>query len=120
MGLFMVIFLAGCLNDNDMAFTGESQNWSARYEVSHTIDDNHRNTLTLTYEGDDPAHVGTVKYKYAATPGEGSGETELSGRREIVHQSGGNGAIPLKDSIIEVTVEWNGHKEELKLSANKK
>lgn len=79
MGLFMVIFLAGCLNDNDMAFTGESQNWSARYEVSHTIDDNHRNTLTMTYEGDDPAHVGTVKYKYAATSGEGSGETELSG-----------------------------------------
>lgn len=56
----------------------------------------------------------------AAAPREGSGETELSGRREIVHQSGGNGAIPLKDSIIEVTVEWNGHKEELKLSANKK
>lgn len=76
-----------------MAFTGESQNWSAWYEVSHTIDDNHTNTLTLTYEGDDPAHVGFVKYKYAAAPREGSGETELSGRREIVHQSGGNGAI---------------------------
>ncbi|WP_186327649.1 hypothetical protein [Paenibacillus sp. Y412MC10] len=40
----------------------------------------------------------------------------MSGNRDIVTGSGGNGAIPLEDSTIQVTVEWRGHEEEMELS----
>ncbi|MDR9857185.1 hypothetical protein RJP21_26665 [Paenibacillus sp. VCA1] len=114
--LFMMVLLAGCLNGSTIVFTGESNNWLARYEVINANLEYHQEKLKITYTGDEPSKVGVVKYKYEATGSGGSGETELSGYKEIVAGSDGNGAIPQKDSVIHVTVEWNGNKEEMELT----
>ncbi|BFH62567.1 hypothetical protein [Paenibacillus azoreducens] len=116
----MVIFLSGCLNSSLILFTGESKNWSASYAVTNLNGEYHTNTLTLTYKGDNPSEVGKVKYKFSAGPNGGSGETELSEHKEIIHKSGGNGAVAQKDEIINVTVEWENIEEELQLSTNGK
>ncbi|WP_152399159.1 hypothetical protein [Paenibacillus cellulositrophicus] len=112
----MVMFLSGCLNSSSILFTGESKNWSANYVVTNLNGENHDYTLTLTYKGDNPSEVGKVKYKFSVSSGGGSGETELSGHKEITHKSISNGAVPQKDETINVTVEWKGIKEELQLS----
>jgi len=114
----MVIFLSGCLNSSSILFTGESKNWSASYAVTNLNSEIHNSRLTLTYKGDNPSEVGKIKYKFSASSGGGSAETELSERKELIHESGSNGAVPQKDEIINVIVEWKGIKEELKLSTN--
>ena len=116
--LFVVIFLSGCINRSPILFTGESNNWSANYAVTNLNSEIHNSRLTLTYKGDNPSEVGKVKYKFSTSSGGGSAETELSERNELIHASGSNGAIPHKDEIINVTVEWKGIKEELQLSTN--
>jgi hypothetical protein len=101
-------------------FTGKSKNWSASYVVTDLNDEYHNETLTITYKGDNPSEVGIVKYKYTGGLMEGSGERELSGHKEIVAKVGSNGACTQEDSIINVTIEWNGIKEEIRLSGNEK
>ncbi|MGN7360518.1 hypothetical protein [Paenibacillus sp. SAFN-054] len=76
--------------------------------------------MTLTYKGENPSEVGKVHYRFSASSGGGSAETELSERKELIHVSGSNGAVPQKEEIIHVTVEWKDKKEELQLSTNGK
>lgn len=97
-------------------FTGESKNWSASYTITKLNREDHTDRFQIRYKGKDPAKVGRVKYKYTSTAMSGSGEQKLSGNRDIVTGSGGNGALPLEDSTIQVTVEWKGQKEEMELS----
>ncbi|WP_018757708.1 hypothetical protein [Paenibacillus terrigena] len=114
----MVIFLSGCLDSSSILFTGESKNWSASYAVTNLNGEIQNYTLTLSYKGDNSSEVGKVKYKFSKSSGGGSGETELSGHKEIIHKSVSNGAVPQKDEIINATVEWKGIKEEIQLSTN--
>ncbi|PQP87011.1 hypothetical protein CPT76_25720 [Paenibacillus sp. AR247] len=118
-GLCIVTFtmLSGCLSHPSVIqFTGESKTWSANYTITKLNREDHISRLQIRYKGKDPANVGRVKYKFTGTTMGGSGEQKLSGNRDIVSGSGGNGAIPLEDSTIQVTVEWKGHKEEMELS----
>ncbi|MEK5645072.1 hypothetical protein BK138_24955 [Paenibacillus rhizosphaerae] len=118
-GLWVITLamLSGCLSHPSVIqFTGESKTWSASYTITKMNREDHMERFQIRYKGKDPANVGRVKYKFTGTTMGGSGEQKLSGNRDIVSGSGGNGAIPLEDSTIQVTVEWKGHKEEMELS----
>lgn len=111
------MMVSGCLSHPSVIqFTGESKTWSANYTITKLNREDHISRLQIRYKGKDPANVGKIKYKFTGTTMGGSGEQKLSGNRDIVSGSGGNGAIPLEDSTIQVTVEWKGHKEEMELS----
>lgn len=111
--------VSGCLNHPSMTqFTGESKTWSASYTITKLNREDHMERFQIRYKGKDPANVGRVNYKFTGTTMSGSGEQKLSGNRDIVTGSGGNGAIPPEDSTIQVTVEWKGHKEEMELSTS--
>lgn len=118
--VFILIFvpLCGCLNSNSISYTGESKNWSASYSIDNPKGDYHNNTLKIIYKGENPKEVSVIKFKYEGPNISGSGEQKLSGSGSIVSQSGGNGTLPIEDSKINVTIEWNGKNEELILSTN--
>lgn len=116
--VFMFIPLCGCINSSPIVYTGESKNWSASFTIENPQGEYHNETLKIIYKGENPKEVSDIKYKYDGTNIGGSGEQKLSGNSSIVSKSGGNGALPPKDSIINVTVEWNGNKEDLQLSTN--
>ncbi|WP_212971382.1 hypothetical protein [Paenibacillus cineris] len=119
-GLWVItlVMLSGCLNHPSMIqYTGKSKNWSASYTITKLNRGDHMDQFQIRYTGKDPAKVGRVKYKYTGTTMSGSGEQKLSGNRDIVTGGGGNGALPLEHSTIQVTVEWRGQKEEMELSS---
>ncbi|RIX52783.1 hypothetical protein D3P08_12325 [Paenibacillus nanensis] len=118
--LLILVPLCGCLNNNSTSYTGESKNWSARYSIDNPKGEYHNNTLKITYKGENPKEVSVIKFKYEGPNISGSGEQKLSGSDSVVSKSEGNGTLPLEDSKINVTIEWNGKNEELILSTPSK
>ncbi|EDL65749.1 hypothetical protein [Bacillus sp. SG-1] len=107
-------------------FVGESENWEAElvfkgeeiFIKDPEGDINDYNTRTqsdfkLEYKGELSEIAGSsLSYSYD-TGSEGSEGTREDLDKKVIESHGGskNGSIIPQDSIIEVTVEWNGEKE---------
>ncbi|HEX3031504.1 MAG TPA: hypothetical protein VHS59_04585 [Bacillota bacterium] len=139
--LIMVILLCtGCVRQSnpitkEMTFTGKSLSWRARFveksSVTWTREPNgrykftsyHTTRPTLQYIGSNPSAVKDLTYRYRWGLSGGSGEVALGkdGYAGPLGMFYSNGAGFDEDSIIKMTVEWNGKQEQfvLKLSDKK-
>ncbi|MDU4697969.1 MAG: hypothetical protein E6Y08_19340 [Paenibacillus sp.] len=115
----MILTLCSCSNNSSIVFKGESKNWSSTYTIENPNGEHHNEILKIKYKGKNRKDVTGIKYSYKDAVGAGgSGEhPRLSIDGVITSKSGGNGALPPKDSIVHVTVEWNENKEELQLTS---
>lgn len=111
----MILILCSCSNSS-IVFKGESKNWSSTYTIENPDGEFHKTILRIKFKGKNLKDITGVKYSYKGIGVGGSGELPyLSADGVISSLSGGIGAIPPKDSMIKVTVEWNNNKEELEL-----
>jgi len=111
----IILILCSCSNST-IIFKGESQNWSSTYTVKHVNSEFHQTILKIKYKGKNLKDISGIKYSYKGIGVGGSGELpDLSVDGVISALSGGNGAIPPKDSVIKLMIEWNNRKEELEL-----
>lgn len=114
----MILTLCSCSNNSSIVFKGESKNWSSTYTIENPNGEYHNTILKIKYKGKNLKDIAGIKYTYKGVSVGGSGEQpKLSVDGVITSKSGGNGALPPKDSIVHVTVEWNENKEELQLTS---
>ncbi len=142
--LIFLYILSGCITTKEyhQTFIGESQNWSAeliqdgnvKYKNHKELKDQYeieyeRNeVLRLRYIGNESDLGQEVEYSYRR--GKGSIKVlkgEMIKTDEVFTHSGGSAGtshIPKdseykpvnnKDSVLEVTVKWNGKEEKIKL-----
>ncbi|AJY74647.1 hypothetical protein [Paenibacillus beijingensis] len=99
---------------------GHSDHWAATYIVyKFKNDENHTTKLFLKYIGKQSKPTGDLRYAYD-TEGGGDGSGTLSSpasQDEIYHlgNSGGNGALADKNSVVKMQVQWNGNTEAIEL-----
>lgn len=133
----MLMLLTSCNTETthfNYTFTGESETWSAVYEQQAsqklTIQkDRVKNAETtnihsfqLQYKGKqtDLGEIKQLTYKYEGTSGSGSQTMEGPVPVALLKMSGiGNGAVESEDSVIKVTVEWDGKSEQFELANEK-
>lgn len=117
--LFTLFTLCSCSIDSSIVYEGESSHWSSTYTIRNPTGEYHTESLKINYKGRNLKDIKQIKYKYdTGGTGGGSGTLEKMPVYGIISTGiGGNGALPSKDSIIHVTIEWNGNKEELELTS---
>ena len=131
--LTIMVFLIGCgdSTSSTLTFTGESNHWSAKCVQSATetwtkdsigklqYKTSGERKLTLYYKGTDVSKLRTIKYSYDTGVAGGSGEIDLNGRTSLVLDSSAGEDIPIlhNDHIVDVSVEWNGMKENIRLTS---
>ncbi|RKD25867.1 hypothetical protein BEP19_02745 [Ammoniphilus oxalaticus] len=140
---FMVLLFAltGCSEEretikHDFTYTGEGELWSAVYEVNGTQvfykedgvlkhDSEKATKFQLIYKGslEDLTSIKKLEYDYLSNIGSGRGWSKEFNPpptdnifTEIDKVKGG--ALESKDSIIRVTVKWDGNTEEFTLENN--
>lgn len=100
-------------------YKGSTENWAASYIIySRKGHDNHTSRLLFKYVGKKPEPTGNLSYSYDTDAGGGHGEFPVSGIKDRIYtagSSGGNGAIPMKNTVITIQITWNGHSEKLEL-----
>jgi len=130
--LAFVLFLNGCNDSDSITFKGKSDHWTANYveklSEAGTRDSSGKllssnyvsQRLSLKYEGLNVSSVGRVKYSYETQHGSGSGETVLNQDGYLIISGGHGGnyvSLTESDTVIVVTVEWNGMREVIRLTA---
>jgi hypothetical protein len=120
-------------NAQKIVFTGEGQYWQARMTVDYyenwfrkkdgslnswDYDQYHFTNAELIYQGIDVSKLDEITYKFDSPSG-GQGGTVKWCEDNLKHLggSGGNGALPRKEQIYTVTVNWNGQLETFELKA---
>lgn len=117
--LIILFTLTSCSMDSSIVYEGESSHWSSTYTIRNPTGEFHTDSLKIKYKGRNLKDITHIKYKYDTEgAGGGSGTLEKMPFDGVISAgSGGNGALPSKDSTIHVTIEWNGNKEELELTS---
>jgi hypothetical protein len=117
--LLIILLLLSACQTKTLIFTGESDNWSAKYKAIKS-GDIQEEELALIYLGNDVKSVGEFTFNVESNAGGfgGTGATLTDGG---VFQAKGNmssgGASVTKDAEIVVTVEWNDKKENVSLKS---
>jgi len=107
--LFCIFPLTACVQEI-LLFTGESDNWSVRYEVNRS-EDCGKSSGAIRYIGDE---LIPKKIKYSIDNSDG----------EVSLEEGGVFNLPFgcsnasKDSVIEAIIEWDGNSETITLDLN--
>ncbi|MEK4007537.1 hypothetical protein [Paenibacillus sp. FSL H3-0333] len=132
----LLLLLTSCNTETthfNYTFKGEGDTWSGVYkqEASQklitkkdkvTSESSKQYTFDLKYKGEqsDLGEIKQFKYGYKGTSGSSTRTEEGPVRWDMLHMSGyGNGAFENEDSVIKVTVEWDGKSEEFELKNEK-
>lgn len=112
----IVLSVVGCNHSHEpLRFTGETDTWEAEFVVTHIGDQFHEEELVLSYKGEEQLKS-NVRVEFSTVSGSGSADTPVIGGQKVFKmKGGGNGAIPTKEDIVHVKVQWNEEAEELKL-----
>lgn len=130
--LVVLLLLTSCNTETtyfNYTFKGEGETWSGVYkqEANQKLitrgdkvssESSKRYTFDLKYKGEqsDLGEIKQFKYGYKGTSGSSTRTEEGPVRWSMLHMDGyGNGAFEYEDSVIKVTVEWDGQKEEFEL-----
>lgn len=118
-------------NGESLVFQGESEHWETTITLKYyqhwwkaengrlEYESYHTEEPIIRYKKADIEKVGNIAVKYESTSGGGSSsglELDRDGYARC-GKSGGNGAIPSKDSVYTVTVEWLDQEETMELKA---
>ncbi|MEK4852871.1 hypothetical protein NST04_23670 [Paenibacillus sp. FSL H7-0756] len=131
----LLLLLTSCNTETtyfNYTFKGEGDTWSGVYkqEASQkltkknkvTSESSKRYNLVLRYKGDQ-SDLETIKQmKYTFKAKHSSGSQTIEGPVEVAMLkmgASGNGSVEKKDSVIKVTVEWDGKSEEFELKNEK-
>lgn len=134
--VILLLLLTSCNTETthyNYTFKGEGEIWSGVYkqEASRklitrgnkvTSESSKRYTFDLIYKGEqsDLGEIKQFKYGYKGTSGSSTRTEEGPVRWSMLHMEGyGNGAFEYEDSVIKVTVEWDGKTEEFELKNEK-
>ncbi|MDT3429127.1 hypothetical protein J2Z22_004727 [Paenibacillus forsythiae] len=133
-----ILMMTACTNHsevfNDFSLKGESTHWTGELQVhteerynkndekSTTYETSSKHTFVLEYKGEleDLKSLRHLKYKYQGTAIGGSEDQTFdtgSTDKRFVSTSSGNGAFETKNSVIEVTVEWDNQTETFTLKS---
>jgi hypothetical protein len=132
----MLMLLTSCNTETthfNYTFKGEGETWSAVYDQQASqkliskngtlkSETSNRYTFDLHYKGEqsDLGEIKQFKYGYEARSGGGSRTQEGPISLDVLHMGGiGSGAFEWEDSVIKVSVEWDGHSEEFELTNDK-
>ncbi len=130
--IVFMLLLSGCNDEKSITFKGKSDHWTANYveklseagardPSGQLLSSNYvSQKLSLKYEGLNVSSVGRVKYSYETRHGSGSGHTVLNQDGYLIisgGHGGNNASLTESDTVIVVTVEWNGIKEVIRLTA---
>lgn len=133
----MLMLLTSCNTETthyNYTYKGESETWSAVYKQTasqkltiknDSVKDSEttkRYTLELKYKGkqSDLGEIKQFKYSYKGRSGSGSQTMEGPVPVSLLKMGGtGSGAFEREDSVIKVTVEWDGNSEEFELKNDK-
>ncbi|HLR63248.1 MAG TPA: hypothetical protein VK097_12520 [Lentibacillus sp.] len=113
---------------HDYTFTGESENWSAVFEVEGKevfyeeeevlkLDSNANSAFELMYKGslEELSSVSRMRYEYV-TPNSVMERTTNSPPNETFFTDRGNDLVR-QEAVIKVTVEWDGSTETFTMEA---
>lgn len=117
LGLSM-LFLSAC-NSNTFEFTGETDNWSAVLKVTQHSNDYEEQKFELQYKGEDISSVGNISFEVDTNAGgfSGSGYTlNENGVLKSSDEANPTNAKIIKESEVEVIVEWNDKTETIILN----
>ncbi|WP_238649632.1 hypothetical protein [Paenibacillus piscarius] len=135
-GVLLLLLLTACNTETtyfNYTFKGEGETWSGLYkqEASQKLvnignkvsSENHkRYNFALRYNGDQ-SDLGTIKeMKYTFKAKHSGGSQTIEGPVEVAMlkmSAGGSGSVEKEDSVIKVTVEWDGQTEEFELKNEK-
>ncbi|WP_342477739.1 hypothetical protein NYE24_00165 [Paenibacillus sp. FSL H7-0350] len=132
----LLLLLTSCNTETtyfNYTFKGEGDTWSGVYkqEASQklitkknkvTSESSKRYNLVLRYKGDqsDLEEIKQMKYTFKAKHSSGSQIIEGPVAVAMLKMSAsGNGSVEKEDSVIKVTVEWDGKSEEFELKNEK-
>ncbi|QOY34674.1 hypothetical protein AWH56_018370 [Anaerobacillus isosaccharinicus] len=114
--VLLLLSLAAC-SSKTLTFSGQTDNWSANLKVIQTSD-YETQEFVLQYKGNDVNSVGKITYSVDSVGGFGRSGATLAENGTLKDSSEAN-PTNAKVSVhteIEVTVEWNGNIEKIKLS----
>ncbi|MFC6651509.1 hypothetical protein ACFSQ7_31010 [Paenibacillus rhizoplanae] len=128
----LLLLLTSCNTETthfNYTFKGEGDTWSGVYkqEASQKLitrgdkvssESSKQYTFDLKYKGkqSDLGEIKQFKYGYKGFSGGGTRTEEGPVRWDMLHMGGyGEGAFEYEDSVIKVTVEWDGKSEEFEL-----
>lgn len=127
----LLLLLTSCNTETtyfNYTFKGEGDTWSGVYkqEASQkltkknkvTSESSKQYTFDLKYKGkqSELGEIKQFKYGYKGISGSSTRTEEGPVRWDMLHMRGyGTGAFEYEDSVIKVTVEWDGKSEEFEL-----
>ncbi|WP_340022969.1 hypothetical protein MHI24_28690 [Paenibacillus sp. FSL K6-1096] len=134
--VILLLLLTSCNTETthyNYTFKGEGEIWSGVYkqEASRKLitkkekvksETSNRYTFDLHYKGkqSDLGEIKQFKYGFKGMGRSSSRMEEGPVRINMLHMEGyGNAAFEYEDSVIKVTVEWDGQKEEFELKNEK-
>lgn len=135
-GVLLLLLLTACNTQTtyfNYTFKGEGEIWSGVYKQEAnqklitrgdkvTSENSKRYNFVLRYKGDQ-SDLGAIKdMKYMFKARHSSGSQTMEGPVEVAMMkmsAGGNGSAEEEDSVIKVTVEWDGKTEEFELKNEK-
>lgn len=135
-GVLLLLLLTACNTETtyfNYTFKGEGETWSGVYKQEAnqklitrgdkvTSESYKRYNFALRYRGDqlDLETIKQMKYTFKAK--HSSGSQTIEGPVEVAMLkigAGGSGSVEKEDSVIKVTVEWDGQTEEFELKNEK-
>ena len=113
----LLLLLAACQADeNDLVFSGTSENWSAKLTIS-VINGSENNDLELTYKGNVLGTIGAYNYYVENTEqGTNFGGTNVSLNKSGIYthdDMSSNSPTTTKEDTYIISLDWNGNSEEI-------
>ncbi|PKH12104.1 hypothetical protein [Planomicrobium sp. MB-3u-38] len=105
---------SGGAGEDQLVFTGSSENWAIEYVVTYPREDWEKIVYTITFIGDEVPE--TVEYSIEGTSGGSSGTDTLYADRTVSGTSESNGAKVQENEEIDATIEWDGRSESFLLT----
>jgi hypothetical protein len=121
-GSIVLILICSFIHINsagETIFAGRNSLWSGKL-VFQKNQEQVNEKFTLYYNGKSPERIGMMKITYADSSGSYTAIKKLNpSTKQITLSSGGQYAFPNIDSVIHVTVEWNGQSQRFDLQYKK-
>ncbi|WP_018131497.1 hypothetical protein [Effusibacillus pohliae] len=115
--ILSLVLTAGCSTKHDATFAGESEHWSATYNLDSQTGNQDKTVVTLRYKGTDSKTVGVVDFSFEMNRRTLGGSQKLSENGLIVFE-GAYSSPPeslSSDQVVKATVKWNGATETIEL-----
>lgn len=105
---------SGGAGEDQLVFTGSSENWAIEYVVTYPKEDWQKIVYTITFIGNDVPE--SVEYTIDGTFGGHYGGDKLSADQSVGGRSEGNGAKVQENEEIDATIKWDGKSESFLLT----